>query len=74
MIDIILKSATQLAAAIQSKKLSSSEIVVAYLTQISSINLKINAIMQVDAERITKEARAEDELLAKDKIAGLLYN
>src|SRR5947208_2909634 len=57
---IVLFSATELAAAIRSKKLSSKAIVEAHLEQIAKVNPKLNAIVQLTAESARKEADEAD--------------
>jgi amidase len=73
MSDFIYKSAKQLAQYIQSKQASSSEIVLAHLKQIEKINPVLNAINQVDNERILQAAAEADRLLSNGKLIGPLH-
>src|SRR5882757_8925281 len=71
--DVITKSATELASAIRSKKLSSRAIVEAHLEQIAKVNPKLNAIVQLTADSARKEADAADAALARGEIMGPLH-
>lgn len=69
---LIYASATTLAEAIRSKKVSSEEVVKAYLERIEAVNPKINAVVQL-AEDALAQAREADTDLAKGKIRGPLH-
>jgi amidase len=71
--DIISQSASELAAAVQSKKLSSKAIVEAHLEQIAKVNPKLNAIVQLTADAARKEADEADAALARGDIKGPLH-
>lgn len=73
MDEIIYSSAKKIAEAIKQKKVSAVEVANEHLKHIQAINPKINAIMQVDAERILKEATEADILLSKKKEIGPLH-
>ena len=66
-------SVKELAAAIRARKLSSVEVVKAYLARIEAINPKINAIVTLCADRALAEAIAADEALAKGGKLGPLH-
>src|ERR1700704_2518455 len=71
--DITSKSATELAAAIRSKQLSSRAVVDAHLAQIAKVNPKLNAIVQLTADSARKEADEADAALARGEIKGPLH-
>jgi amidase len=66
-------SATALAEAIRSKKVSSKTVVDAYLARISEVNPKLNAVVQLTAESARKEADEADAALARGDIKGPLH-
>ena len=70
---IISSSASELAAAIRSKKLSSKEIVEAHLERIAAVNPKLNAIVQLTADTARKEAEEADAAIARGDIKGPLH-
>ena len=70
---ITQSSASELAAAIQSKKLSSKEVVEAHLERIAAVNPKLNAIVQLTADSARKEADEADAALARGEIRGPLH-
>ena len=55
------------------KKVSSEEAVKACLTRIADVNPKLNAVVQLCAERALVEAKEADGLLAKGKLKGPLH-
>ena len=63
-------SATKLAQWIRERKVSSEEAVKACLTRIADVNPKLNAVVQLCAERALVEAKEADGLLAKGKPRG----
>lgn len=71
--DITLKSASELAAAIRSKQLSSRAVVEAHLARIAEVNPKLNAIVQLTADSARKEADEADAALARGEIKGPLH-
>ena len=66
-------SATTLARFIREKRISSVEAVKAYLNRIAAVNLKLNAVVQLCAERALVEASQLDSMLAKRKFKGRLH-
>jgi amidase len=70
---IILSSASELAAAIRAKKLSSKEVVEAHIERISAVNPKLNAVVQFTAETARKDAAEADAALARGEIKGPLH-
>jgi len=71
--DITSKSATELASAIRSKRLSSKSIVDAHLDQIAKVNPKLNAIVQLTADSARREADEADAALARGEVRGALH-
>lgn len=70
---IIQMSASELAAAIRAKKLTSKEIVEAHIERITAVNPKLNAVVQFTADTARKEADQADAALARGDIAGPLH-
>jgi len=71
--DITMKSASELANAIRSKQFSSKAIVEAHLDQITKVNPKLNAVVQLTADSARKEADEADAALARGEIKGPLH-
>lgn len=71
--DIIFSSATHLASAIQSGRVSSVEVVEAHLAHIEKHNPALNAIITLDAEGARQRAQAADEALARGEVWGPLH-
>jgi amidase len=72
-IDITSVSATELAAAIRAKKITSKAVVQAYLDRIAAVNPKLNAVVQLTADAARKEADEADAALARGEIKGPLH-
>jgi amidase len=66
-------SASELADAIRSKKLSSKAVVEAHLDRITKVNPKLNAVVQLTADAARKEADEADAALARGEIKGPLH-
>jgi len=73
MTELTFSSATSLAAAIREKRVSSAEVVDAYLARIEAVNPKLNAVAVLDAERALTRASELDDALVRGEIAGPLY-
>ena len=71
--ELHFQSATALAKAIRSKKVSSLEVVEACLKRIEAVNPKLNAVVQLTAEKAREEARAADAALARGQSKGPLH-
>ncbi len=72
--DPLTYSSTQaLADAIRTKRLSSEEVVKAHLDRIEEVNPKLNAVVQLVADRALEEAREADAALAKGELNGPLH-
>ena len=73
MTDLQHKSATELAALIRARKLSSRELLELYLQRIARHNPTLNAVVTLDEERARKAALEADEALAKHGPRGPLH-
>jgi amidase len=71
--ELIYASATALAKAIRTKEVSSVEVIGAHLRRIEAVNPKLNAIVQLTAERARVEAQAADAALARGATIGPLH-
>jgi amidase len=71
--DITSASATELAALIRSKQVSSKAVVEAYLDRIAVVNPKLNAVVQLTADSARKEADEADIALARGELKGPLH-
>jgi amidase len=70
MDEILGASALSLGRAIRARRVSSAEVVAAYLQRIDRVNPAINAIVQRADERARAEARAADDALARGEGGG----
>lgn len=70
---IFYKDATELAALIRTKQLSSREVVQAHLDRISAVNPKVNAIVTLMAADALKSADAADKAVASGAELGPLH-
>ena len=66
-------SAGALAAAIRSKRLTSAQVVDAYLARIAAVNPRLNAVVQVTEAAARRDAAAADAALARGEIHGPLH-
>lgn len=73
MEDLIYASATSLARAIREREVSSRQVVEAHLRRIEAVNPKLNAVVQLTAERALERAREADEALARGETWGPLH-
>jgi len=73
MDDLIYTSASELAQAIASKRVSSEEVVKSHLKRIQDVNPRLNAVVCLDEEEALRQARAADQALAQGKIKGPLH-
>src|SRR5579863_884399 len=72
--DIVRMDARGLAGAIASRKLSSVEVMTAYLDHIDALNPKVNAIVALqDREGLLTQARERDAQVARGQIMGPLH-
>ncbi|HEY1241277.1 MAG TPA: amidase [Bryobacteraceae bacterium] len=73
MNDLLGASATCQAAWIRERQISSVELVQAHLEQISRVNAKIHAAVDVFAERAIEQARQADNVIVRGAAAGPLH-
>src|SRR5687768_1741206 len=71
--DLTFRSATELARMIRERKISSRELCEAHLRRITAVHPRLNAIFQVDRERILRDAKAADDALAQSRTPGPLH-
>jgi amidase len=70
MSELAFKSATQLAAMIQSKKISSLELLNHYLDRVERFNSDLNAVIVLDVDRARTRAKEADVAIANGEIWG----
>ena len=73
MSEFLYWSAAKIASSIKDKSICSVEIVQASLDRIEQVNPKINAVIQLAAERALDEAKHYDKLTAEGKSQGPLH-
>lgn len=66
-------SATALAKAIREKQISAEEAVTTFIERIETVNPKLNAVVQLTAEKAREEARQADAALARGEVRGPLH-
>ena len=72
--DIVMMDARALAAAIKTRKLSSVEVMTAFLDHIALFNPKVNAIVALqDRDKLLAEACERDAQVARGEIMGPLH-
>jgi len=73
MIDVAKSSATELAAAIRRREISSSELLEAYVARIARFDKPLNSVVTLDLERARARAAQADEALARGENWGPLH-
>ncbi len=73
MDELIYLSAKSIAKAIENKVVSAVEVVEAHLRRIDEVNPKLNAVVQLCADRALDEAREADAALARGDLKGPLH-
>ncbi len=73
MTDLAFQSATNLIAAIKSKKTTSSDLLEMYIERMQRLNPGINAIVATDLDNARKRAKEADEALARGEDWGPLH-
>jgi amidase len=73
MDELLYTSATSLARAIREKRVSSHEVVEAYIHRIEAVNPHLNAVVQLNAETALTQAKQADDALARGEIKGPLH-
>ena len=72
MNDLVFLSATAMAKQVRRRKISPVELVDAHLTQIERLNAKLNAFVEIDADRASKLAQfAEIAVMRRESIGPL---
>jgi amidase len=71
--NLVWASAVDLAQGIVAKRVTSQEILTALLQRIESVNPRLNAVIQIAAERALDDARRSDEELARGHLRGPLH-
>ncbi|MEO8027425.1 MAG: amidase [Bryobacteraceae bacterium] len=71
--DLCFLPAVELAKLLRAKKVSSREVLAAYLKQIERVNPKVNAIVTLVVEKAEAQAKLADESIAKGKLLGPLH-
>jgi amidase len=71
--DLVFLPAHTIAGMIRDAKITSLEVVEAYLEQIEKVNPRLNAIVTLDAEGARKRAREADEAIRQGRIWGPLH-
>ena len=73
MTDLAFQSTTDLANAIKSRRIKSTELLELYIERMQRHNPRINAIVATDLDNARKRAHAADEALAKGESWGALH-
>src|SRR5258708_10654589 len=73
MDELVYTSATSLAQAIRDKRVSSQEVVEAYIHRIEAVHPQLNAVVQLTADTALTQARQADVALARGEIKGPLH-
>jgi amidase len=71
--DLCSRSASELAHLVRGRDVSARELVEAHLRRIEQVNPRINAVVQIDAERALEAARSADRALAQGIPVGPLH-
>ena len=73
MAQLPFRTATELAAALRAKEISSTELLDCYLGRIEELNPGLGAVVTLDADRARREAAEADRRLARGAAAGPLH-
>lgn len=71
--EIVYRSARELAHLLRTRELSAREVVQAHLDQVARTNPAVNAIVTLTAERALADARAADQRIARGDAVGPLH-
>ena len=66
-------SARQMADQIRQKKISPVELIQAHLSRIKRLNSRLNAYIQVDEDRVLREAQVSEAAIMRGEVAGPLH-
>jgi len=72
-LDIALKSASYLTAALRARELGALELLDHQLARVERLNARLNAVVTLDADRARAEARLADERSARGDALGPLH-
>ena len=73
MTDLTLASSLEMAQQIREKRISAAELAELHLARIERLNTKLNAFVDVNAERVRHEAREADSALTAGREIGPLH-
>ena len=73
MVDVIRRTATELAELIRDREVSAEEVLQAHLEQIAAHDGSLNAVVTLDEESARRRAREADEALARGELWGPLH-
>lgn len=73
MNQIIEMAATEMTAAMQTGSLSVQEVLQAHIDRIEAVNPEVNAVVALDLEAATDQAREMDRTFRSDGVKGALY-
>jgi Asp-tRNA(Asn)/Glu-tRNA(Gln) amidotransferase A subunit family amidase len=73
MTDLSFLSAMEMSRQVRDKKISPVELAEAHLTKIERLNLKLNAFVQVDPERVRRQARETEAAVMSGQDLGPLH-
>jgi Asp-tRNA(Asn)/Glu-tRNA(Gln) amidotransferase A subunit family amidase len=73
MIDLTFLPAVEMARQIRDKRISPIELADAHLAKIERLNPRLNAFVQIDAERVRREARKAEQAIMDGRGLGLLH-
>jgi amidase len=73
MDELVYTSATSLARAIREKRVSSQEVVEAYIHRIEAVNPHLNAVVQLTVDTALTQAKQADVALARGELKGPLH-
>jgi amidase len=71
--DLLYGSAVSMAKLIRGRALSVREVISAHIEQIESVNSSLNAVFQIDKERVFEEALQLDRMLERGEVRGPLH-
>jgi amidase len=71
--ELVCATTTHLADLIRRKRVSSLEVVDACLARIEQVNPKLNAVVQIAADRARESARMADEAIVRGEVMGPLH-
>lgn len=73
MTDLTFLPAVEMARQIRQKQISPIELATAHLAKIERLNPRLNAFVQIDADRVRREARAAEQAVMRGQELGPLH-